>query len=304
MYFGALSVWLSKNRILNESAIGTNVYSEEWELIARSLGKYDTAIRSIGAGDFSGFDGTQKTQLLNQALRVINRWYNDGPENARVREVLWADVTNSWHINGSNIYTWCSSLPSGHVLTVIINTMINSMAHRYCFYRAVGNDIVLAASYRKYVYSIFYGDDSVFSVSPIYASVFNEITLGPFMAELGLNYTSELKQVSTVPLRYLSQVSFLKRRFRFEPTLHRHLAPISMDTIKNMPYWTKDQDGISISRTIVDTALMELSLHEKQTFDSFAPILISSSEDKLRYTPKHTSFSILRQVALKCEDYA
>ncbi len=66
-------------------------------------------------------------------LDVINDWYDDGEENARIRKVLWAEVYNSKHISGSNVYWWTHSLPSGHPLTTIINSIYNNICFRICW---------------------------------------------------------------------------------------------------------------------------------------------------------------------------
>jgi len=60
------------------------------------------------------------------------------------------------------------------------------------------------------------------------------------MKNIGLTYTSEVKDATNTPaIRKLSDVTFLKRGFRYESSLDRFVAPIEMRTILELPYWRR-----------------------------------------------------------------
>lgn len=282
-YFGSFTKYMIENRIHNGSAVGINPYSDEWELLSQKLQTTGTA---VGAGDYSGFDGSEKPLILWAILEIINSIYNDGEENALVRKILWEDLINSKHVRGDNVYSWCSSLPSGHPLTVHVNNMYNMFAFRYCWYRLHDNNWNCLSAFSEHVYLIVFGDDNVFCVSSEKVDIFNQNTISEQMKTIGLTYTDELKNEGDVPMRSLYEVSFLKRKFRVDNFLSkRHVAPLELNVILEMPMWTKKKrsDRDQIVRDNVDTALMELALHPKKIFVEWAPKIVKTYTAKYRF---------------------
>ena len=129
---------LMETRIDNGCAVGVNVYSDDWTYLATKL---QSKGKRVFAGDFSGFDCSEVPQVHHAILDLINEWYDDGEENAQIRRVLWEEVYNSKHISGSNVYWWTHSLPSGHPLTTVINSVYNNLAFRYCWVVAHGGKV-------------------------------------------------------------------------------------------------------------------------------------------------------------------
>ncbi|WP_334168694.1 hypothetical protein, partial [Phocaeicola paurosaccharolyticus] len=165
MYFGAYQQWFQINRIDNQSTIGLNVYSNEWHILAtRLLSKAPVGSKNIGAGDYKGFDGSENPSIHWEILNIINSFYDDGRENARIRKVLWYELVNSLHYFNGRIIEWISSLPSGHPMTAIVNNMYNGIAFRFCWYNIFENT-PYEDKFEDKVYLATMGDDNVFSVS-------------------------------------------------------------------------------------------------------------------------------------------
>jgi hypothetical protein len=280
-YFGAFSNFFMKNRIYNGSAIGVNPYSNEWDEIARCLKKFDDGQPSIDAGDYSGYDGSEKPVPHQAILNIINRWYDDSEENQLVRHVLWAEVVQSRHISGALIYIWPSSLPSGHPLTALINTIYNGLAFRYCWYRAVGMDKKLLFDFLRYVYVIMLGDDNTYCVHPDFRSVMNNNNLEGWMRQFGLDYTDETKTGTMTGARMLEEISFLKRKFRFDEHLHRYVAPLSLEVVLEIPYWTKIKDSTQITEDNAKLSVSELSLHGCEVYEKWAPKIVEAVKQNL-----------------------
>lgn len=76
---------------------------------------------------------------------------------------------NSKHICGSNVYWWTHSLPSGHPLTSIINSIYNNIAFRVCWI-LLGGEL---NSFKDHVSMAVYGDDNVINVSAKASESFN-----------------------------------------------------------------------------------------------------------------------------------
>jgi len=269
-YFGAFQSWYIKNKMHNGSAIGVNVYSEEWDMLARNLlhkGISPNA-HAYGAGDYSKFDGSEKAKILWEILYQINIWYGDSQENQLIRERLWYEVTNSIHVVDNTLVMWTNSLPSGHPMTSIINSMYNNIAFRYCWARLMNATTIKdIRNFDNNVYLITLGDDNLFAVSPQYREQFNESALEPVMAELGLTYTSDTKDGVNKNLRTLFDVTFLKRKFRFEDYVHRYVAPLDYDTAMQISYFCKK--NMILEEAVLsnlETTIKELSLYGKPMF--------------------------------------
>jgi len=291
MYFGVFCSWFMRNNISNGSALGVNPYGSGWGQIARRLKRFTpNGEKGIGAGDYSGFDGSQLTQIQDVILDIINKLCND-PESEFMRRMLWNELTNSIHIRGDVIYEWRGSLPSGHPLTPIINCIYNQLSIRYCWLRANNFDYHSLWMFHYYIYLIVMGDDNLFSVHENFRDVFNEMTIHIYMKDIGLTYTSEFKVASIVPLRELEEVSFLKRKFRYEQLIADYVAPLELETILETPYWL--HKTIEEKKTTLDLAqwsVDELSLHGKEVFEKWTPLISEACHKRMKKTIDKTYF--------------
>jgi hypothetical protein len=296
MFFLDFTIWLMKNNVNVGCGVGINPYSEDWDYLAkkmRSKGKHGLA------GDFHGFDTSEYAALFEAICELINRWYDDGEENAQIRRVLFADLVNSIHLCGKTLYQWLKSLPSGHFLTAIINSILNKQLHTMCWIKLHPEGVKALSQFPEKVYFIGYGDDSMCNVADDCLGFFNYETLGKAMADLGFDYTDELKTEATVLYRHVDELSFLKRGFRFEPILGRYVAPLSMTSILDMLYFTKKgADSQEITKTNVNNAFMELCMHSPEDFQCWAPRWLAGAREKLKYQPPVVNrVSLLRMVA-------
>jgi hypothetical protein len=299
MYFLDFSIFLMENRIDCNACVGINPRSQEWDVLARVLSRFPATV----AGDFSGFDKTQIAEFLWAVLRIINTFYNDGEENRLIRTVLWSEVVNSIHLFEGDFLQWIKSLPSGHPLTVIINSLVHEMYVQYCYVSLHPQGLHGLQFFRDLVEVQTYGDDGVYSVSDTIVPWFNQITISEAMSKIGLTYTDENKSDSLVPFRKLSEVTFLKRGFRYDELLGRYVAPLSLDTILEMPYWTKDGPApLEITYENVSTALMELSLHGEEKFNFHQKEIIDACRKKMNWLPPVTSYAMNLSVAMNTRE--
>lgn len=213
-YFLAFNAHIMKNMIDNESAVGINVYSPSWHVLANYLKEKGP---SVVAGDFSNFDGTLNDRILDAILDIINDWYDDGEENALVRTVLWKEIRSSIHVFEDNVYAWNHSQPSGNPGTVIINSLYNSISMRIVWNILTRNTAFYGmTNFRKHVNLITFGDDNVLNISNEAVVFFNQNTIAQAYSTIGMTYTNESKTESNVPFRSLDDVGFLKRAFRWD----------------------------------------------------------------------------------------
>jgi len=281
--FMSFAIWIQQNRIDNGICVGANPYSDEWHKLATMLKSKGP---SVDAGDFSEFDYSELTPILWSILHIINKWYNNEDGNNLARETAWYEVVNSVHINGSYVYHLVSSLPSGHPLTVIINSMYVQLVFRYVWIMLHRNNVESIEMFNEHLYVASYGDDNVHNKSRYAESIMTEERLIELFKMIGLKYTNERKDDQVRKFRTLADVAFLKRSFRFDAAIMKYVAPLTLDTILEFVYWTKKgSQKEEITRQNVDNCLMELSLHDESTFNKYAPILLLNAQKELNYCP-------------------
>lgn len=285
MYFGSFTRFCISNRINNGMVIGVNPYSEEWDTIYHKM-KYKDPSMDVGAGDYSAFDGSEDSYIHLELLNLINEWYSDS--YSLQRKILWLELTNSKHIVNNMVFEWNGSLPSGHPLTIFINSLYNLFSIEYAFIRCCEENNV-PHSNEAYAAQVC-GDDLIYSVSPPYKSYFNELTLPTYLRELNLKYTTELKGTALTPFRKLSEVEFLKRKFVWSELAFRYIAPMRLEDVLEICLWTKngsDKDAITCQN--VEQVIREVSLHDKNTFMKYMKPLVEcyNKEYAERPLPKY-----------------
>lgn len=299
MYFLTFCQWIMKNRINNGMAVGVNPYSEEWHKLAQQLQQVGNMMI---AGDYRGYDSTEAMQIGREILKFINRWYNDGPVNALIREILFLDVFSSIHIAGSIVYQWVKALPSGHPLTTIINSLYGKILLRMAFVNCAGRSFGALALYERNVREMIYGDDNIVSMSPLVQPYFNMETISEAIKEFGMEYTDETKSGLMHSFRPLEELGFLKRSFVFDERAGRYIAPLDWETVRQMTYYTRknaDYNGTVIQG--FQSFFRELSLHTEDRYDETLKVIKPIMEEKFGYYLPVTDFKLARDIVLDSE---
>ena len=259
MYFMSFLAYMMENRIVNESAVGIKAQTMEWCFLANRLNIFKNVI----AGDFSDYDGTLHPKILWKVYEIIESFYANDDSfqegDDMVRKELWHNIVCSTHINGNILYNLNHSQPSGNPATAILNSMYNSIACRYTFYKRCSYD------FNEEVVMIAYGDDNVLSISDTVKDKFNQETMSEDFAEIGMTYTDEEKK-GNLGFKNLGEVYFLKRKFRFDEGIY--YGPLKLDSILDCFNWihsTKDELGVISGNFIM--ANIELAMHDEETFN-------------------------------------
>ena len=284
MYFMSFFSFVMLNRNNNEISVGTQAQSPDWDLMARRL------LSNKGgmiAGDFSNFDGTLHSEILNTVCDIINEWYNDGPENAQIRKFIFEDVVHSWHITEREVNSWNHSQPSGNPGTAVFNSMYNSLIMRLCYSDlAKEHELHDLNTFNRNVLMVSYGDDNLLSVSPS-AKWYNQSSVTEVMKKYGMTYTLETKTGEAGEFRSLEEVQYLQRNFRFEPKISMWVAPLKKRSINERLYWNKKTP--SPIETLVENArgaIAEWALHDKDTYEHWAKRINNALVSELgRYIP-------------------
>jgi hypothetical protein len=283
MYFLPFSMFLMSNRISNGSALGINPYDLSWSELYAATYSHGPC---VFAGDFKGFDGSHTSDAIRLVGDAIVNLMGGTLEDQKVRLMILKEVYNSVHVCGVEIYGWTKGLPSGSILTSVINTFLVNVYMRYAWSILSPFGIGSLKDFDTYVYVIAYGDDNVVNVSNL-TTWFDHNAVAKVLSGIGLTYTGSRKQVDEIiSFEERDDITFLGRRFLYSRRHQRFLAPLCLETILSMTnYLHKNPDLDGVCKTVVDGQLRELSLHEKETFDKWVPKILEMAKKHLSYIP-------------------
>lgn len=284
MYFLEFFTFLAKRNVRVGVGYGVNPYSGTWDILAREL---KAAGDHTITGDAKGFDMSQSARVIEASMELTNMYYNDGEVNKLVRRVLTKELSNSIHLYKDIIYQWFGSLPSGAGPTISENSFTNGTLIIETWVDNHPLGIKGLEEFEDNVKFCVCGDDSVVSTNDAGVKIMNYQTIQKTMAKHGIVYTDEDKSEIMPLSKKLSDVNFLKRKFRFEPLVGGYVAPLVLDSILDSLAWTQEGDkGLQITREKIETNLMELSLHSEEDFQKWAPLVVEVAREQINYYPR------------------
>jgi hypothetical protein len=294
-YFGAFMASMFKHHTDSGMCPGINPFCEWWKLASNLCSKGT----KVFDGDFKRFDASEQPYIHYAILDFINRWYDDGVENARIREVLWLELVNSRHLGGdgrdqSHVYQWNKSLPSGHPFTTPVNSLYSLITLTACYVKATGDYVNMWDR----VYIATFGDDNITNVSDSVSEVFNQVTVARDMQELfGLTYTSGSKDGLLRPYTILEECTFLKRRFvRNDLGSGGWIAPLEPSSFLYISYYYRNnRDMVGEVKNNLENTLGELALHDENMWNEYFPLVRQVMSDMGR-VPDFESRSAYRDM--------
>lgn len=275
MYTSAFMAHVMDNHTLGEISVGINVHGDEWGMMYTQM--LNNGKNWIG-GDYGNYDKTLSYQLLMECCTIINTWYDDGPENALIRETLFSTCFSAYHVTGVDVYRVKQGNPSGIALTAIINSMVNALMFRIV-YIANGGDIT---NYLSKVCVKFYGDDNIGTVSDDVAHILNMEILEKTFVSYGIEYTTPSKKAISSKFLADEDITYLKRGFRLDGG--RVYAPLAMVSIQEMIMWIResfdDQEAMEANWI---AATCEMFHHGRQAYEKFVEHVCAFSKvNKIR----------------------
>lgn len=257
MYFLQFMMYLQDNRIYNGIAVGINPLGPEWgELYKFLRAKGSRAL----AGDFEQYDGTMLLQFQDIFVNIANKFYDDGEENAMIRQCLWRDVTHALVAHKGKVIGLTHGMASGCPATAVANSVYNLSVMYYSMAKIVESEHPTfesaLKSVSKQVAVVTYGDDNVISVPDVTPIDFEKVS--DYLSEIGMTYTSEDKS-GRATIKSLCDVTFLKRKFYNCDGLT--FGPIEKNTIYELMFWhRKHLDDETQMIVNMENAMRELAL--------------------------------------------
>jgi len=185
-----------------------------------------------------------------------------------VRETLWYDTVNSRHLLIDQIIEFLSGLPSGLFATTQINTLVCLIYILLFWIELHDGNLECLAIFKDNIAFRGCGDDHLLGISNKYKSKVHGLAISEWAKKYNMNYTAADKSAPSEKLKSIYEVDFLKRRFRWSDIMGRHVMCLTLDTVLEMPHWTKPSTDF---RQKLQTCIWELSLHSKEVYDKYAP---------------------------------
>lgn len=260
---------VQKNKFIFEAAPGTVAQSIEWTHIFKYLAAHGTG--QIVAGDYSKFDKHMVAAIVLAAFRVIIRIYRAaGFSDDEVREIMCIGLDTAFpvvNVNG-DLIEFFGTNPSGHPLTVIINSIANSlyMRYAYCLTNPKGRD---CSDFITFVNLLTYGDDNAMGISPT-IPWFNHTSIQAALATIGVEYTMADKESVSRPYIHIDDCSFLKRSWRYEQDVEAYVCPLEIKSIhKSLTMWVPSDtiDKYAQMVAVISSANSEFFFHGRETFE-------------------------------------
>lgn len=235
-YFLSLAALVQRNQRLFECAVGVVQQSPEWTEIFEHIGKYGWE-RGI-AGDYAKFDARMSSRFMFAAFKVlITIAEQSGHYTANdliIMRGIATEITYPTYDYFGTLVQFFGSNPSGHPLTVIINSLVNSLYMRYAYYTIAHEEKWWKTPYFRDVVSLMtYGDDNIMTVKKGFSSI-NHTRISQVFASMGIKYTMADKDAESVPYIHLSEASFLKHYAVWDDELKLYRSPCEEASIAKM----------------------------------------------------------------------
>lgn len=233
-YFLTLCRLMSNKRLVFELAVGTNTHSKDWTEIAEHLHYNDEEFADrFFDGDFGTFDKSMKAFIILLTFEaMIDICKASGNfDNIDIRRMTGYGVDTAYPLHDmfGDLVMLFGGNPSGHILTVFCNSFANSLYMRYVY--LVNNPENRVDNFQDNVKLATYGDDNTGGVRKGY-DWFNHTIIQDTLGKVGIIYTMADKDAESVPFKPFSEISFLKRKWVWDETLGRHLAPIEEKSLR------------------------------------------------------------------------
>jgi len=283
--FLTMVMLIQRNKEIFESYPGLVAQSAEWEKLLLTLRdefedgeKMREAIRDFMAGDFQLFDKTMSALIMLEAFGLIIDICKLHARSDEEYLIMWAIAYDTCFptvdFNG-DLIQFNGTNPSGHPLTVIINCIVLCLYYRYACalllreMNKTNYEIAdfLKNKFRKCVKIAAYGDDSVVAVRNL--PWFNHTSIQRVLATCGIGFTMADKLAKSIPYIPQSEISFLKRGWRWDEDINAYVAPLDESSIAKMLTMCVPKKTICAEARDIDTistAVREYFFYGKEIF--------------------------------------
>jgi hypothetical protein len=256
------------NRIVFELGAGTIAQSTEWG----DIYKYLTAFGKdrIVAGDFGKFDKRMGSCFILYAYWIIVQVGEKAGMDQDALDEIWCvaeDTAFAFTNFNGDLLMFMGSNPSGHPLTVIVNSLVNSLYMRYVYRQVAPQEE--KNRFKDNVHLYTYGDDNIMGVRKGY-DWFNHTVISQKLALIGVEYTMADKESESVPFIDIDDASFLKRKWRYDEEVGAMMATLEEASIEGsllVGIVSKDMTPQAHAVAVMQGSLNEYFFYGKDVFE-------------------------------------
>jgi len=280
-YFLPVARFLSLYPLVSETAVGVNSHGPEWDELSKFMAKFGDD--RVIAGDYSKYDLRMPAQLTISAFSIMMKiatWSgNYTSSDLKRMNVIAHEVCTPLVAYNGTLIRFLGTNPSGQNMTVYINSIVNSLLHRICFYdvysqkelKTIGKELSLGrtARFRDLVTLMTYGDDAKGSVRPGYDK-FNHVSMANTLKANDMVFTMPDKESDPVPFMSRYDADFLKRKDRYDEDLGVFVGVLDESSIFKSLHSileSKEVTPLEVCGQNVDGALREWFFHGREVFE-------------------------------------
>jgi hypothetical protein len=298
---------IQRNTHIFEAAPGTIAQSKEWGDIYRYVTHFGE--NKIVAGDYKSFDKRMPPAFMLAAFDILESLCrlsgNYDEDDLRVIRCIAQDTCYPFMDYHGDFIKFHGSNPSGHPLTVIINSIVNSLYVRYAY--IYNNPEHECLSFNDNVHLMTYGDDNIMGISDN-IPWFNHTTIQHALASMGITYTMADKEAQSIPYIHIKDASFLKRTWRYEKEFKDYACPLDEDSIIKMLMICVRSKTITPEFQIMESiksAVMEYFWYGKITFEEKKKMLLEIvKENDLESYIQDSTFPTWKQLVKDWKRYS
>lgn len=266
MYFTPVCRIIQMTTGLSECAVGINSLSEDWEHTMQHLEKF----KLFFDGDHKKYDTRKHPSISGASYRIMIEIAALGHytgDDLFLMAMIASDLIRPLVNYNGDVVVLDGSTPSGIPVTVIVNSLDNSVYNR-CAYKGIYPSAKVG-EFRRYVSHINYGDDFINGVS-WWRSSFNFVAMQEYLRKYDLEITPGIK--SAKPRRFIpwEELVFLQRKSVKLPELDYRVGALNESSIFKSLLSVLHSNVLSpemAAATNVDGALREWTFHGKKTYD-------------------------------------
>lgn len=282
MIFSWVVRLIQTNPTIFMQAPGMDATGSQWDLMYRWMSKHPKWI----AGDMKEYDISMIIQFLRMSYKFIillGQHLGAEPHHVTMMKAAAEDLVNPLVDYFGDLIMGTGKNPSGHALTVVINGIVNAMYMIWCYIRlhpesniaSRAHSLRIGEGFFTDVCAMFYGDDNILSVRDG-VEWFNHTAISDLLKSVNVTYTMAEKDRESVPYIDASEVTFLKRSFRYESSVDGYVAPLDVESIKKALMLTIPSKVVSLEKAYADCIVSQndsMWHHGREAFEEFQKIL-------------------------------
>lgn len=167
-------------------------------------------------------------------IKVAETSGNYDEDDLKIMRGIASEISYPTYDYFGTLLQFIGSNPSGHPLTVVINSIVNSLYMRYAYYAIAKEKGWWRTPLFAFVVALMtYGDDNIMTVKEGFDD-YNHTAIAAQFAKVGIKYTMAEKEAESVPFIHLKEASFLKHFAVWDSELNLYRSPVEEASIAKM----------------------------------------------------------------------